>query len=200
MVLLGLIVTAGFGALRLTGRSWEAGVARSEHTDEQTAGPAYLGHQVAQMVAPLWRVQGEVRLPFEGGPERMRFLAPAPAADGEAGIYQVMVARITEHPGARLVLHLDRFDPTHQAFREPSTTDPVVLLAGLKDVRLAYHDLAAAATRDDWVEQWPADAQHLPSLVRVRVTPAEDGASAYDLVYPVRVDAARPATMGPRDP
>jgi hypothetical protein len=35
----------------------------------------------------------------------MRFLARAPAADGEAGLYQVMVARITEHPGARLALH-----------------------------------------------------------------------------------------------
>ena len=200
MVLLGLIVTAGFSALRLSGRSWEAGVAHGERIEEQTAGPAYLGRQLAEMVAPLWRVQGEVRLPFEGGAERLRFLAPAPASDAEAGLYQVTVERETGYRHGRLLLRLDRFDPTRQELQEPSAEEPIVLLADLEDVTLAYHGLPRTGGQEGWLEQWPADAENLPRLVRVRVKPAEDRAAPYDLSYPVRVDATARETGGAASP
>jgi len=190
MVLLGLIVTAGFGALRLTGRSWEAGIAAGQRIDAQTSGPAYLGRQVAQVVAPLWRVQGKVRLPFEGEAERLRFLGPAPTSDAQTGLYVVTLEGEAGYGEGRLLLRMDRFDPTRQDLGEPSADEPIVLLEGLRETSLEYYGLPRPGAEEAWLTRWPEDAQSLPQLMRVRVRPA-GGGPTYDLVYPLRVSAPR---------
>ena len=129
---------------------------------------------------------------FEGGPEALRFVAPAPA--GGAGLYAYDV-------DVKSWADVKVLEVTYAAFpaMEGSGTRKAVLAEDLDAVRFEYwfeyFGAGEAGTEREraapgaWVARWPAGDP--PALVRLRLRLA-DGARVHEVVMAPRVGAPRP--------
>ena len=76
VTVMGLILTAAFGALRLGSRSWEAGITRATETEERRSVASVLQRQFAQALPLTWPENDrDKRLAFDGGGRQGRFIA-----------------------------------------------------------------------------------------------------------------------------
>ena len=78
VVIMAVIMTTAFGALRLGGRSWEAGVTRASDNESFRAVADLLRRQVSQVIEMRWPDDRENLIAFEGTSGQLRFVAPAP--------------------------------------------------------------------------------------------------------------------------
>ena len=78
MVVLAMIMTTAFGALRLGDRSWEAGMQRAGESEQLRTTVTLLRRQLNQILPMVWSVDNERRIAFNGDRTRVQFIAPAP--------------------------------------------------------------------------------------------------------------------------
>jgi general secretion pathway protein J len=102
---------------------------------------------------------------FEGTPDSIGFLAPAPAAIGGASYarYAVSVSRFGGD--ARLLLKAG-LDLATRA--DPTTVVDEVLLSGVNGVEFSYYGVTGADKSAEWHDRWSGELR-LPQLVRVHV-------------------------------
>ena len=191
LVIMAVIMTTAFGALRMSGRGWEAGVARASDNETYRAVAHLLRRQVSQAIAMSWPEGTEKRVAFEGTPERLRFLAPAPQQYTQAGLFEYGLTVQREGLDQELVLSYIPFNPDAEAFKTPARHQQVVLVKGLEDVSFEYFGSPAASTGvrgatsnepPRWYRSWDEKAPNLPTLIRVRLS-ANEGQQPWPDLY-----------------
>jgi general secretion pathway protein J len=170
MVVLAMIVTTAFGALRLGERSWEAGLARASETEKMRTVSGLLQRQFNQILPLTWSADSQMHLAFSGTREQVRFIAPAPQHEGATGLFEFTLAIESHEGGAHLVLYYQLHNPDSTGFQpEDSDRQRILLVDELKTATFAYYGSPSTEDPPQWHSQWSVDAEAFPQLVHARL-------------------------------
>ena len=191
VVIMAVIMTTAFGALRLGGRSWEAGVTRASGNEAYRAVADLLRRQIIQVIPMTWPGDGGTRIAFEGAREQLRFVAPAPRQYRQAGLFEYGLNVQQQGLDTQLVLSYMPFNPDAEEFQTPASRQQIMLVEGLQSVSFDYFGNPAASTGvrgrtnvepPSWHPRWDSDAQRFPTLIRVRME-ADEGQQPWPDLY-----------------
>lgn len=185
IMILTLFLAASMGAIRIASRSWEAGHARANTTEEMRAVADFLRRQFAQMPALSWSDGGIERLVFSGDEKRLRFVAAAPQFSHGAGLLIYTLAAQTDNGVDTLTLSYAPFDPGAEEFAEPLHSEQLTLATGFDAVSFDYYGAAMEDDRPSWSDRWRSDAEHYPTVIRLRAQAADN--SWPELAFAVRL-------------
>jgi hypothetical protein len=177
MVVLALIVTSSFGALRLGERSWEAGHARATETEILRTVAGVLQRQFKQILPLTWKQDAQTLLAFDGAYDRLRFIAPAPLHRGATGLYEYTLVAETDTAAntSSLVLYYRLHDPDSNGFSpDGSDRQRVLLAAGLKTASFTYFGTPSKDDQPQWHSQWSNEAEFFPRLVQARLVATDE--------------------------
>jgi len=170
MVVLAMIVSTAFGALRLSERSWEAGLARASETETLRTVSGLLQRQFNQILPLTWTEGSQTYLAFSGTREQVQFIAPAPQHEGATGLFEFTLVVEPYKNGAHLVLYYQLHNPDRTGFQpEDSDRQRVLLADELKTATLQYYGSPVAEDPPHWHSQWSANAEAFPKLVHIRL-------------------------------
>jgi general secretion pathway protein J len=191
IMVLTLLMTAGFGALRLGGRSYETGVERSASSETTRSVADFLRRQFAQIV-PVAADDGDTpRFAFEGDDTHVRFVAPAPRHPDAGGLLVYTLGIEATGRSQRLVLSYALFDPGRpdDLLHTPVTDTQykLILAEGLETASFQYYGLSSRRpTQPGWQDTWPPDEEGLPELVRMTLTDPHQVNGWPDMIFKVR--------------
>ena len=188
IMILTLMMTVAFGAVRLGGRSWEAGVERANASEEVRAVSDFLRRQFAQMI-PISVGNGEeTQIAFAGRQNSIRFIASAPRGPAIAGL--IVYTLITEEyaDGQRLVLSYASFDPGAEELREAEPDQQLILADGFATISFDFFGTQADDSMPSWHEEWPYGEENIPQLVRIILAAVNDADSWPELVLRIRAE------------
>jgi general secretion pathway protein J len=185
IMILTLFLAASMGAIRIASRSWEAGHARANATEEMRAVTDFLRRQFAQMPALTWSDGDVEKLMFAGDDKQLRFVAAAPQFSHGAGLLIYTLAARTEDGIDTLTLSYAPFDPGAEEFAAPLESEQLTLATGFDAVSFAYYGAAMQDDRPSWSERWRSDAERYPTLIRLRAHAVDD--SWPELEFAVRL-------------
>jgi general secretion pathway protein J len=177
MVIMAVIMTTAFGALRLGGRSWEAGVTRATDNERFRTVAGLMRRQLSQTIPMSWPDEKKKRIAFDGASDQLRFVSPAPQQYRQAGLFEYGLSAQRDGPDTNLILSFIPFNPDAEAFQRPARNQQLLLVAGLQRVSFDYfgspgNARTRARTRrqpPSWQPSWPADATRFPDLIRIRM-------------------------------
>jgi general secretion pathway protein J len=189
ITLLGLLLAALFGGLRLGARAWERSEERLDQSARLQVVHNFLRDRLAQAY-PLEREEGAERstLVFAGDADTLQFVTLMPEYLG-AGFAEFTLAVDDQSEVMNLVVRWRRFDPVDlpPADEEPQVK---VLLEDIERLEIAYFGALGQDQPALWHDQW-LEVRQLPQLVRIRVIfPPGDPRIWPDLiVQPMTADA-----------
>lgn len=191
MLVLTMIMTTAFGALRLGDRSWEAGMQRAGESEQLRTTVTLLRRQLNQILPMVWSVDSERRIAFNGDRTRVQFIAPAPQQHGATGLFEFTLSAETHEDDTRLVLNYTLFNPDHTGLAPSDNGRKVLLAERLKSVELDYYGVMEGNDEPAWHAHWNSETQLYPELVRLRVT-RESGLPQWpELLLPLRTGDAQ---------
>ena len=192
IVVLSIIMSTAYGALRLGARSWEAGVTRALETGDIRTAAGFLQRQISQAVAMTWPEDVDGRITFSGKRDLLQFIGPAPQQQEYAGLFEYSLAVKTEEYRTPLVLSYVPFNPGGEEFQTPGPDQQQVLVQDLQDVSFDYYGVKAvtgARTANAvarWHRDWADDALQSPVLIRIRVLADPAQQQWPELLIPMR--------------
>ena len=170
LVVLSMIMTTAFGALRLGERSWEAGLTRAGETETLRTVAGVLQRQFKQALPLSWTVDAEKTIAFSGDHEQLRFIAPSPQHHGATGLFEYTLMVEQDASIKRLVLHYRLHDPDSNGFEPDSSERQRVLLVDeIKSARFSYFGAPVADDPPAWHSHWNSDAEAFPQQVSVQL-------------------------------
>ena len=186
IMILTLLMTASFGAVRIASRSWEAGKSRADATEQIRASSDFLRRQFGQLTQQTWTDGNDERIAFAGDHDQVRFIAPAPQHSRGAGflIYELAVGK--DDDSRLLILSYAPFDPGDADFVDPDLAAHLILATGLEDVSFDYYGAEMEDELASWKRSWRPDAEHYPSAIRIHTGDDESPGAWPDLVLPLR--------------
>jgi len=192
MVVLTLIVTSAFGALRLGERSWEAGLTRANETETLRTVARVLQSQFRQALPLSWTIDAEKKIAFTGTPEQIRFIAPAPQHDGSTGLFEYTLVVEPHDEHVSLVLFYRLHDPDIDGFQAlGDDSQRVLLVETLASAAFAYYGSPTSKDVPRWHSQWNSDAESFPRQVQVRLAAQNEQRQWPDLFLSLPTDVAQ---------
>lgn len=185
MVLLSLMLTLLFGALRLGARSWDSGDKRAEEIAQMRSVHGFLRRELGQVFLLRWKKDNDSRLAFDGGPDALKFVAPLAGQVGGGGLYLMGLTLEQGEAGKRLILKR-AVNPEAKDFSSLEQGDSTVLAEHLEKLGIAYFGALSPEGKAGWQDKWD-DARRLPQLLRLQIK-TSDGRDWPDLVVPLVVD------------
>jgi general secretion pathway protein J len=197
ITLLGVLMAALFGALRLGARVWETGEARLDASARIQVVQDFLRRQLGQTM-PLIEVTNDPRaaggLLFVGEPDRLRFVSLLPEHLGAGAWLMELGLSEPAQVGAPgdLVLRWRQLDLTGEADTVPQAEERV-LIEAVERLEIAYFGGSLTGQEPGWWQQWRQQPS-LPTLVRLRLGfPAGDARAWPELMVAPMVDLAPPS-------
>lgn len=186
LVVLGMIMTTAFGALRLGDRSWAAGLERTGRTETMRTVTDLLQRQFRQALPLKWSEKTETTIAFDGTHNRVRFIAPAPQHQGATGLFEYTLDVEPHTDAARLVLYYRLHDPDSTGF-QPAGSDAqrVLLVSELETAAFAYYGSSVKGEAPRWHSEWHQDAKTFPQMVRLRLVAHDAQAQWPELFLPL---------------
>ncbi len=186
IMILTLLMTASFGAVRIASRSWEAGHTRADQTEQMRASSDFLRRQFGQLTTIKWEDGNDERITFTGNHDQVRFIAPAPQHSRGAGflIYELTVEK--DDDGQSLMLAFTPFDPGDIDFGGADLATHLILAAGFEDVTFDYFGAEMEDELASWKSSWRRDAEFYPSAIRIHTSDNDSPTAWPDLVLPLR--------------
>ena len=182
VVIVSMVMTTAFAAVRIGSRSWEAGHERTDSIEEMRSFAEFLRRQMGQSVAASWEDEEGSRIAFSGRQHLVRFIAPAPIDLASVGLLTYSLVIDDQPAGTTLQLEYEVFDPGATGFRESGTANVITFATIFDSVTLDYYGRVDVDNRDTWYSEWPGTAELLPVQVRLRFG-ADDGGNTWpDLV------------------
>jgi len=162
VTLLGLLMVVVMGGLRFGVRAWERNDSHSSGSDQVRLVQSLLRSEIERIYPFFIYDQAHVadrHVDFEGTPDGMSFLAPAPASlDPHGGQARVMLAADTA-TGALTLSMRPELAQSAQVYDE-------TLLSGLKSVEFSYFGSDDPQDAPSWQDHW-THKMRLPQLIRI---------------------------------
>ena len=164
ITLMGLVLVALYGGLRVGMNSWESGETRAEAVNRQRSVQEFLRRQLAQSVTVhVANERGERLVRFAGQANAIEFVAPLLAYLGQAGLYWI---RLEGREGQLRML----WRPYLTADAEAGELQETVLLEGVTTMEWAYFGVERdEEPQPQWRSTWTS-AMRRPWLVRLNLT------------------------------
>jgi general secretion pathway protein J len=172
VTVLGIVLLLALNGLRFGSRSWGLQQASAEQTAGTRVAREYLRRQLALTVPHVVGEGARERLVFEGEEHSLRFVAAMSRGRHNGARYLFGLAPETTDTTTRLMLEYALLDPSAQRLRA-LPAQRVVLIEDMETVEFSFFGRGKARQRMRWRSTWPADAEQLPRLVRVRVEVAD---------------------------
>jgi len=185
MVIVSMVMTTAFAAIRIGNRSWEAGHERSDSIEEMRSFAEFLRRQIGQTVAVSWQDEDDARIAFTGKQRFIRFIAPAPFESDRIGLLTYALVFDNQPGNSTLRLEYAAYDPGATDFRESPAADEIAFTTTFESVALDYYGPVDMDSREVWYSEWPAAAEMLPKLVRIKFNPKDGDIGWPDLVVPL---------------
>lgn len=190
LTLLGLLMVALFGGLRLGARAWEVSGERLDDTSRLQVIHEFLRTRLSQAY-PL-EITGrtnEPRLAFRGRSDAVSFVTVLPEHLG-AGLHRLTLQLVEREDRQHLALFWSRFAATDGADGNEPRAGERLLLHDVAGLELGYFGAFAPRAPPAWYESWHDAPLRLPRLIRVRVIFAPgDRRSWPDLIVRPMIDA-----------
>jgi len=186
LVMVSLVMTAAFGALRVGSRSWESGLVRADSVEEMQAFAEFLRRQMAQAVPVSWNGESGRRIAFSGEQYQVRFVAPAPFDSGRVGLLTYTLSIEREADGSRLRLAYDPYDPGATSLGRSPDDAEITIETTFATSWLDYYGAIDSDSRESWQRGWPATAELYQRLVRISFGNNSHEAEWPKLVLPLR--------------
>lgn len=166
LVLLGLILSILFSALRLGAASWDSAESKLASVAERELAIRALRRELALALPVPHRAEdegGEVF--FAGYPDRFAWITPFPAHRG-GGLYELRLEIGSTDHGDGLVLKYRPHHPNNADREGGRGSESVLLIEGVASLRVQYYGAVNEGFDREWSEEWSAD-QRLPELIRI---------------------------------
>jgi general secretion pathway protein J len=186
ILILTLFMTASMGAVRIASKSWVAGQARSDATEEMRATADFLRRQFAQLPSLTIGEGEDERLAFAADETRVRFVAPAPQYSHGAGLMTYLLEVTTLDDRSALTLRYAPFDPGSDKISDDNLSEPIVLGAGFDGASFQYYGAATDEDELTWQPSWMDDAENYPLAIIIRTRPDPESEGWPDLVFELR--------------
>ncbi len=185
IMILSLVMTVAFGAVRLGGRSLEAGIKRANANEEVRVVSDFLRRQFAQMI-PVSAGNDEVTpIAFAGDQNSIRFIAPAPRHPVVAGLLVYTLVTEDYADAHRLVLSYAPFDPGAGDLPEAEYDRHLILADGFATIAFEFFGTKAADSMPSWHAEWQDDEDSLPELVRITLASANEAVRWPNLILKI---------------
>lgn len=177
-----------FGALRLAGRSTDAGEAKAEAVSGMRLTSDYLRRELTAQHPQRMRRMQAFPLLFGGTRDEVRFAGPLPARVGAGGMWYYRVSLAPVGEGQRRALVVDRMIPDLGALAMPQfgEAERSVLVDDIASLEISYYGRERGSSPDvvpTWRGSWD-DPQLLPILIRIDVVPRTGAAWPPILIAP----------------
>jgi prepilin-type N-terminal cleavage/methylation domain-containing protein len=186
IMVLSMVMTAAFGAVRVGSRSFEAGVLYADETAEVRAISNALRRQFRQLLL-ITRVENRRDfIAFTGDRHRVQFVGPAPDSASGPGY---LVYRLTAEPStetSHMILSFAPFDPGSDDFAMPEISGRELLTDRLSGISFDYFGARKEREQPAWHTEWPSDSARLPLVVRMQLS--SSGQQWPDLLFRVRFE------------
>jgi general secretion pathway protein J len=170
ITLLGLLMTALFGGLRLGARAWDVGAERAAAASRLQTAQQFIRMHLAEALPVFVLLPGGREIvAFQGTSEQMSFLGTLPDQVGP-GLYQFTLGQGEDPDGGRhLALAWRAFELDQDGTQvETEVLGRRDLMRNVTAVEIAYFGGQERDLRPIWREGWD-EAIVLPTLVRLRV-------------------------------
>lgn len=184
--ILTLIMTASFGAVRIGNKSFEAGIARANHTEQLRTTADLLRRQFSQLVPVVHEFDGETVSSFIGNTERIRFVAPAPQNGSNAGLFVYTVSSQQIDDRQQLILSYAPYNPGQRGFDYTLGSRRRTLIESMTDIRFAYYGAASADSVPEWHDEWLVEDDEFPLMVRILLEGSQKATEWPDLSFIIR--------------
>jgi general secretion pathway protein J len=167
LTLLGVLSLLLSSSLHFGARAWERASTHAEVSEEVRLAQEFL-RRVIGTAYPLLLIGDPTKphVDFDGEPDRMSFLAPAPGPLGGSGMARFTLSVSSREGEKRLSvaasLELADAGDTTKGVQE-------ILLQGFDAVEFSYFGQVQASAAAQWVSSWNGRTE-LPQLVRARIT------------------------------
>jgi len=174
LVLLALLSTVLFGSLRLAGQSTGRGEAKADATSSMRLTEEFLRTNLEAQHPLRMRKMAQFPLLFTGTADSLSYASELPARVAAGGVWFFRLRVLADDAKSPLVL--ERMVPDVGADSPPQFqgADRSVLADGIAKIVIGYYGrdsgTLASATEPTWRDHWD-DAQRLPLLIRIDVTP-----------------------------
>jgi general secretion pathway protein J len=184
-----LLVGLVYGSVRIGQRSAAAVDERVEDAEVMRIGWEFL-HDAVRRARPMPDPKvDDDPTSFDGGLDRLSFVADMPAYVGLGGLMRIGLAQESGVDADRLIVSRERFDITGDAPEPaPDAIQHAVLVDRLERIEITYFGQRPDDDVARWHDTWQ-DLPAIPNLIRIEVAPS-DGP-----VWPVLI--ASPSTGAP---
>ena len=175
LVLLGLLSGVLFGAVRLAGRSTDGGDAKAVASASMRLAEQFLRANLEAQHPLRMRKIVDWPLLFSGTSDDMRYTARLPARVAGGGIWFYRLVVRSDQPHSPLVIERMIPDVSGDTVPDFSNAERSVLAENIASLRIGYFGRdpdAGQTAAPSWHDQWN-DAQRLPMMIRIDVTPKE---------------------------
>jgi len=192
ITLLGVLMAALFGALRLGNRVWEAGEARLDASARIQVVQDFLRQQLGQTVPMVEFTDSGRRsgaMLFTGTGPSVRFVSMLPEHLGAGASLMELALKEPERNGGSADLVI-RIQPllSSEGGETGVPSEDRVLIENVESLEITYFGAERAAATAVWWQEWQ-NQRNLPRLVRVRVDfPPGDSRVWPELIIALMVD------------
>ena len=209
LVLLSLLLAAGFGGIAASVRGMRSGEAAIERVDKVRTTQEFLRHQISRILPFAYnqaQAQAQVQVInvnqgrlqkelFDGRSNFMRFVAPMPGYLSRGGAYVQTLELRPAEGGLQLVFTttlLNGFSLEKSSAKEDST---VVLLDHISEGKFSYRGLDPQGQLMNWADAWP-DPSSTPLMVGIDLTLAQGRIGWPSMAIALQMDSTAQRTAG----
>lgn len=184
MVLLGAIMLMIYNGLSFALRSWDAADTNGRRVADRRLAENFLRRELTELFPMRFKDPLQLKMAFEGGADRIRFVSARPPGIQMGGLSLVSVELRDDRERRTRDLVMFRAMPDDEAkdFGPLEKAESHLLLAGVERVEFAYFGSENEFVEPKWYDTW--QYPKVPNLVRMRVR-AADGTALPEVVVRV---------------
>jgi general secretion pathway protein J len=185
MVLLATTMLLMYSGLSFALRSWDATDINGRRTADRRLGENFLRRELSELFPMRWKDATQVKVAFEGGAERLRFVSQRPAGlqAGGLSLVGIEVEENREKRTRDVVMMRAMPDDEAKDFGPLDKGERHLVFAGVERVEFGYFGSENEFADPKWHDTWDF-AGRIPELVRMRVR-AADGSVLPEMVVRV---------------
>jgi general secretion pathway protein J len=189
IVILGLLMTSAFGALRLGGKSWEQGIRYADNTEALRSSSDFMRRQFTQLQPLSWHDGERTVIAFSGNASSVRFVSPAPAALDSAGLLLMTLSINSGKESTTVSIGTGIIDPGSDSWFSAAPSRQNTVLTGLESATLEYFGKIDDQDRLAWHSNWPQEAIYYPRAVRLSTSTPEFLSAIPTFYFPIYAGA-----------
>jgi general secretion pathway protein J len=186
IMILSLIVTISYSALRLGSKSWEGAIRVINKSSDIRSTVQVIRKKLEQIYPIYWKQDNKRILSFLGDEDGMRFIAPSPEGREVGEYYEYYLVANRGASGNSLVLFYAPHNPDSEYFEVSKNSSNRIILDDLNTISFSYFGYQDQNKDATWNEYWNDDASSFPSLIQIKITGKNNLDLALDLIIRIR--------------